>query len=156
MATVKILVCVDRFDPAKVAVQFATKLAKKRGFQLLLMHVIQPPAELGGLFGIGDIQAKEAEAEAQAMMAKLASEVSDELPSTPEILLRQGQIGDEIITAAVADPDIHLLVLGAAPVASASKGKLIGWLSSQLGSRLLIPLLVVPGNLTEQQIEELS
>jgi hypothetical protein len=68
--------------------------------------------------------------------------------------LRYAKTGDEIVATVLSDPDINMIAIGVAHH-SAGRGKLAAWLSSQLGSKLLVPLLMIPGNLTDQQLQGL-
>ena len=70
------------------------------------------------------------------------------------LLLREGAIGEEILAGVAEDPEINMLVLGMAHHTTA-RGKLAAWLAGQLGNKLFVPLLMVPGNLTDQQLEAL-
>ena len=45
--------------------------------------------------------------------------------------------------------------VGAAPP-SGKHGKLISWLASHLAGRLAIPLVIVPGNLSDGQLAEIT
>ena len=150
----KFLVCVSGSDESKVALRFACVKAKKRGGMVDILHVI-PPADFSSLFGLADKMREERRQEAENLMQRLANEAYNLTALTPSILLREGDLGEEILAAANEDYDATMLVLGVTPQ-SHNRGKLIAWLSQQLGDRLLIPMLLVPGNLTEQQMEELS
>lgn len=149
----KFLVCVDRSGASRVALHFACVKARKRGGFVDMLHVMEPPADFQGLAAVAEKMREERRAEAEELMQALAEEAG-KAGITPSILLREGNIGEEVVKAAQEDFDVNMLVLGAAP--SGSGGKLIAWLAGQLGERLLVPLMLVPGNLTERQIEELS
>ncbi len=150
----KFLVCVDKSDVSRVALHFACVKAKKRGGLVDMLHVIEPPADFQGLAAVAEKIREERREEAEELMQALAEEAG-KVGITPSILLREGSIGEQIIEVAQEDFDINMLVLGASPSGSGS-GRIISWLAGQLGDKLLIPLMLVPGNLTEQQIEELS
>src|SRR5579859_6015614 len=95
---------------------------------------------------------EEQRAEAEALMQKLAGEAHDACGVMAEIVLRNGPIGEEIIAAVGEDTDATMLVLGVAEN-TIGRGTLAAWLASQLGIKLFIPLLMVPGNLTARQLE---
>lgn len=144
------LVCVDKRLESKAALRLAAAKAAARGGTLAIIHVI-PPSDFQTLQTVADRMQEELRAEAEALMQALADEAYESCGVTPVIMLREGPIGDEIIAAAAEDTEATMLVLGIAEDSS-SRGQLAAWLASQLGSRLLIPLLMVPGNLTDRQL----
>ncbi len=137
-----------------MALHYACKHAIKRGGSVEMLHVV-PPADMQNLFGVADKMRAEQRQEAE-MMAKALSESAFQYSGvTPTVQIREGRPGEEIINAALADNDVNMLVLGASPE-SAKRGALIQWLAGRLGDRLLVPIILVPGNLTDLQIDELS
>lgn len=150
----KFLVCVNKSEESLVALRFACIKAKKRGGLVDIVHVMEP-ADIQPLFGVADRMREERRDEAEALMKRMAGMAYEISGIAVGLVLREGQIGDEIIAAAIEDNDANILVLGVAPQSS-NRGKLISWLAGHLGDQLLIPLLLVPGNLTDQQIDQLS
>jgi hypothetical protein len=63
--------------------------------------------------------------------------------------------GDEILGHIAENDAINLLVVGAAPP-DQGRGSLISWLAGQLAGQLNIPLVVVPGSLSDQQLQDLT
>ncbi len=150
----KFLVCVDKSDVSRVALRFACIKAKKCDGLVDILHITEPPQE-SALLGVGETIRAEARAAAEALAADLCREANEIAGIMPSILLREGKVGEEILKAAVEDYDAKMLVLGVTPGGS-KRGRLISFLATQMGESLLIPILLVPGNLTDQQIEELS
>lgn len=149
----KFIVCVDKSDASRVAVRFACIKASKCDGLVTMLHVIEPP-ESDALLGVAKAMREEARAAAETMVQDLCGEANALSGIMPSILLREGKVGEEIVKAAIEDTDAKMLVLGVNP--GSKRGKLVAWISTQMGESLLIPLLLVPGNLTDQQIEELS
>ena len=147
------LVCVDSRAESHAALKLACLRAKVRGSGVQMLHVI-PPNDAQSLFGVADRMRAEQHDEAQLLMQELAAQAYRESGVLPAIQIREGQVGEEIIATVLENPDISMVVLGIAQQ-SAGRGKLASWLSSQLGGKLLIPLLMVPGNLTDQQLAAL-
>lgn len=149
----KFVVCVDKSDASRVALRFACIKAMKCDGVVDMLHVMEPP-QSDALLGVTKAMRSEAREAGEALMQELCREANDIADIMPSIQLREGKVGEEIAKAAMEDPDAKMLVLG---VNSGSKrGKLIAHLSTQMAESLLIPVLLVPGNLTDQQIEELS
>src|SRR5687768_16429414 len=150
---VKYLVCVDHREESRVALRLACMKAKARHYRIDLLHVINP-TDFQTLGGVAERIREEQMAEAHALLNSLADDVRHAYDITPGIILREGNTGDEIVSVALEDPDTIIIYLGIAQQSS-SRGKLASWLAGQLGSKLFVPLLMVPGNLTDQQLETL-
>lgn len=150
----KFLVCVDGSPQSRAALRFAALRARNTGGLLALLHVSEPVEHQGWLRVAETMEAEQRE-EAESMLQDLAGDVWALTGLMPELHFRQGGIGAEILEAIREDGDIHALVVGAAP-ASARKGKLISWLAGELAGSLDIPLVIVPGNLTDRQIDRLA
>lgn len=151
--TSKYLVCVDQHEESKAALRLACMKANARGSKVNMLHVIAP-ADFQTLGAIADRMREERKNEGQQLLTTLAEEAFATYGIRPETILREGPTGDEILAAANEDPDIHIIAIGIAQQ-TAGRGKLTTWLAGQLGNKLLIPLLMVPGNLTDQQLQNL-
>lgn len=150
---VKYLACVDPREESLVCLKLACMKAKTRGGTVVLLHVIQP-ADFQTLGTVADRMREERQAEGEQLLKRLSNEAATAYGIAPATLLREGEIGEEIIEAANADADIIMVMIGSAHHTS-GRGSLAGWLAGQLGSKLLTPLLLVPGNLTDEQLRNL-
>lgn len=150
----KFLVCVDDSPQSRTALRFAALRARNVGGLLALLHIVEP-VEYQEWMTIADAIAMERRDEAERLLHERAGEVNALTGLIPELQIRTGAIGEEILGAIRDDGDIHALVVGAAPPA-VRRGKLISWLAGQLAGALDIPLVVVPGNLTDTQIDRLA
>ena len=148
----KYLVCVDGREESLVALRLACMKAQMRNGKVDMLHVIAP-ADFQTIGAIADRMSEEQQEEGKKLLKKLANDASVAYDVTPRIFLREGSSGDEILAAINEDVDITMVVIGVTQ--SKSRGKLSSWLAGQLGSELLTPLLMVPGNLTDQQLEAL-
>ncbi|MFW0776518.1 MAG: universal stress protein [Rickettsiales bacterium] len=149
----KYLVCVDGRDECQVALHLVCLKAVARGGRVDMLHVT-PPADFQTLGAIADRMREERKHEGEELLKKMADEAYAEYGIRPSPILKEGAIGDEIIAAALADPDITMVVLGIASDNN-GRGTLAAWLANQLGNKFPIPLLMVPGNLTQQQLQTL-
>lgn len=153
--TPKFLVCVDEKDHSRVALRFACAKAQKTSAKVEVIYVIEP-ADLNTFQAVvQSIEAQKRE-QAEALLAKLAEDVMAWCGSAPSIMIRQGTISEEIINAIEEDSDINMLVLGAAPDGSSAKNRILTAITSQMGAKIHIPLLIVPGDLTDKQITDLT
>ena len=151
---VKYLVCVDGTAQSRVAVRFACLRAKNTRGRVVLLTVLEP-AEFQHWMAVESVMQEERREEAEHLLQELAGEVNAWAGVMPVFTVRAGRIGDEILAAIEEDPTISFLVVGSAPP-SAEHGKLISWLAGQLAGKLSIPLVIVPGNLTDEQLVNLT
>ncbi len=151
---VKYLVCVDGTAHSRVAVRFACLRAKNTKGNVLLLNVIEP-AEFQHWMAVEDVMKEERREETESLLQDLAAEVNEWAGVMPVLTVREGNIGEEILAAVEEDPEISFLVVGAAPP-EVKRGSLISWLAGQLAGRLRIPLVIVPGNLTDEQLINLT
>jgi nucleotide-binding universal stress UspA family protein len=148
------LVCVAHDDHSAVAARFAALRAQNSGGGVALLHVTQPP-EFQHWAAVGERMREETREEAQTMLDELAGEVEALLGAKPALHIREGRIGEEILAHIEESESVDLLVVGAAPPDD-GHGSLISWLAGQLAGRLNVPLVVVPGNLSDQQLRDLT
>ena len=144
------LVCVNNADYSGVALQFACKMAQKRHGRIKVLHVTEAAA-FKGFGAVADKMRAEQKREAK----KLLKELTKDTDVATELLHREGLIEEEIITVVEEDEGIDMLILGAAAETS-TRSKTIQPLVAQLGSKIMVPMLIIPGNLTEQQMDLLT
>ncbi|MEE9299623.1 MAG: universal stress protein [Alphaproteobacteria bacterium] len=151
---IKFLACVADDAHSRTAAYFAGRRALNCSGRVAILHVLPPP-EFQHWVAVGDLMRDETREEAEDFLQQIAGEIYDRVGIMPEYYLREGAIGEEILHQLDEDPGIDMLVVGAAP-ADQRGGKLISWLAGQLAGSLNVPLIVVPGNLTNEQIENLT
>lgn len=150
----KVLVCVSDNPHSKVALHFACLKAKSQDLHLELIHVIEQ-TNVEQLLAVSDALRKDKEAEASIFLEQCTGWIESWGGKMPGLLIREGIIGEEILKAIEQDHDISLIVIGISPE-SPSKDSLLPMLVSHMGKGIQIPLMIIPGNLTEQQIGELT
>ena len=96
----------------------------------------------------------EAREEAEAKMAIHASYAQELTGQIPVLYVREGEIRDELLSLIDEEQQISLLVLGA-DTKSETAGPLITFLMARGAARCRVPITVVPGNLTDDQIDAL-
>lgn len=148
----KYLVCVTDNEESRVALKMACIKAKHHGGKVTVVHVI-PPADMQTLFTVADRLKDEQRAEANKFIQGMSDAAFALTGVMPTIDIREGKIGDEILQAAMEDGDYVLMVLGFSE--HSGNGALIQWFSGQMGKKLLIPIMIVPGNLTDQQMQSI-
>lgn len=149
----KFLVCVNEKEHSKTVLRFACSRAKKTGNIVQMIYVIDP-LDYHSIFTLGDMFKKNRQTEAQFLLDNMTALAQEWAEITPVGVIREGKVFDEIISCIEEDHNIALLLLAVNP--RGSKGKLLPKLTNAIGSKYSIPLMLVPGNLTDQQIQELS
>ncbi len=148
------LVVVDNSEELHVALRFASLRAKKTGGRVALLYVVEP-ADFQHWMAVEDLMREEGRQEAEAVLQKYSAEVQEWSGKTPVFYLREGKLHDELLKLIDEDPSISVLVLGAA-TGTEGPGPLISSLTGKMTSDLRIPLTIVPGYLTDEQLESLT
>ena len=151
---VTFLVGISEEPHSRIAARFAALRAFRSGGNVALIHVVEPP-DFQHWSAVSNLMREETKQEADLLLDGVAEEVVKITGQKPSFFIREGGIGDEIITKIKEDASINLLVVGAAPP-YAGKGLLISWLAEQVAGQLNIPLVIVPGDLTDEQLNELT
>ncbi len=149
----KYLVCVDQHDESRAALKFACLRGVTRGVIVDIIHVI-PPADFQTLGAIAERMSEERRQEGENILSQHANIAKSLYDITPGLILKEGSAGDEILKAIEEMGDVSVIVIGTAHH-SKGRGKLAAWLAQQLGQKLFIPLLMVPGNLSDEQLQSL-
>lgn len=139
---------------SRTAARFAALRAARSGGSVALVHVVEPP-DFQHWAAVEDLMREETNDTAEALLASIAKEVVAITDTNPSEHIREGRIGEQILGQIDDDPSINLLVVGAAPP-DAGKGSLISWLAGQLAGQLHVPLVIVPGDLTDEQLRDLT
>ena len=151
---VKFLVCVDTTDECKVALKFACMRAKNSGGSVLLLYVIEPK-ELQHFAGIEKIMIKEAKEEAKNVLAELAESAMKDFNLKVQTITSNGKKYNQIVDLINKDKSISILVLGEAPDGMGSND-LINKFTAGLTRSINIPLTIVPGNLSIEDLEKIT
>ncbi|WP_068084728.1 universal stress protein [Polycladidibacter stylochi] len=150
----KFLVVVDDTPECGRALVYAAKRAARTGGVLLLLYVIAP-SNFQHWLGVEDIMREEAREEAETTLAKAAQIVRSAARTEPELVIREGNRSDEIITLIDDDADIAILVL-AAGTAKEGPGPLVSSIAGKSSGSFPIPITIVPGNLDDEALDALA
>ena len=147
----KFLVVVDKTPECSVALRFATRRAQHTGGRVTLLCAATP-GEFQQWRGVEEIMRDEAHAEAENMLyeaAKLVNELSGILP---ELVIPYGLATDCLFELLRGDKDISILVL-ASGTGKEGPGPLVSMFSTAVQA---IPVTIVPGNFSNEQIDALA
>jgi nucleotide-binding universal stress UspA family protein len=148
------LVVVDETAEHRLAVHYAARRAAHTGGRVALLHVVEP-VEVQHWISVQELAREERREAAEQLMQKLCDEVLPLAGAMPVVYIREGRTQDELLALINEEPSISILVL-AAGTSQAGPGPLISYLTGKLAARLRIPITIVPGGLTVEQIDALS
>jgi hypothetical protein len=149
------LVVVDDSEEMRVALRFAALRAKNTGGRVALFRDIEPAGGFHHWAGVGELMQDEAREAAEQRLSDLAGEVVELSGQIPALYVRVGPIVDELTALVEEEPTISILVL-AAGTSKDGPGPLVSFLSGKGANSLRIPITIVPGNLSIEQIEALT
>ncbi len=152
----KFLVLVDDDEYSKTALRFACAKAKAVGDCPVDMLYILEPSDFASIGAVQEMARKESRKKAEEVLTKMAEEANNFAGITPSLLVREGRYQEQVIEAINHDKGVNVLVIGTSPAGGGSKNKLVAWIVSQLGDKLHIPVMVVPGDLTDEQIKQMT
>jgi nucleotide-binding universal stress UspA family protein len=148
------LVVVDETEELQIAVHYAARRAYHTGGRVALLHVIEP-SELQHWIAIENLAREERREEVEQLMQRLCEEILPIAGSMPIVYIREGSRRDELLALINEDPSISILVL-AASTGPEGPGPLISYLTGKPAARLRIPITIVPGSLTMEQLDAVS
>lgn len=149
----KFLVVLDDSRECLNAMRFAAMRASHTGGGVQVLAVI-PPEEFNHWIGVGDIMRAEARERIEVHFEVFAKWMHDRQKIDPELVIREGEAVPQILEQITQDREIGVLVLGAG-TDKKGPGPLVSQLASSAGS-LPVPITVVPGDLSKEQLEAIT
>jgi nucleotide-binding universal stress UspA family protein len=150
----KFLCVVDDTPEVRAALRFATRRARNVGGGITLLRVIPHNVDEHWA-GVGELMRAEAREAAEKLLQDLAERVQTESGIVPELVIREGETKNELLALMAGDPSIRVLVLAAAP-GKQGPGPLVSALAGQMSGNLAMPITIVPGSLSDEQIDDLT
>ena len=150
----KFLVGIDETPECERALRFAARRVTRTGASLVLLGVVSPPDNFEWL-GVGDAMRAEAEEEAQERLDAAAAAARSAAGVEPEQVIRVGDKAETIHELINEDEDISFLVL-AAGTGKEGPGPLVSNLAGKAASTFPVPVVIVPGSLTDEEIDALA
>jgi nucleotide-binding universal stress UspA family protein len=150
----KCLVVVDDTAEWDRAVYYASRWAIRVGGGVVMLRVIETEDQNQQWLGVAEVMRAEAQEEANAALDRAAGRANGIAAITPERVIREGDPTEQILDVIDNDLDIAVLVLAANP-GPEGPGPLITLLAKTVGS-FPIPITIVPGGLSDEDIDALS
>jgi nucleotide-binding universal stress UspA family protein len=152
--TPKFLVVIDDTPECDRAFYFAVRRAARVGAKVLMLSVLTP-SDFSNWFGVGDVMREEAEAGARATLARYVDRAGKLAGIEPEQVVREGAKAEQLQALIAEDEDIALLVL-AAGSGTEGPGPLVTLLAGKAIAGFPIPVAIVPGHLSDEEIDALA
>lgn len=150
----KFLVVVDETPECDRAVVFAALRAAHTGGLLVLLNVIDD-ADFRGFIGVEQMMRRQARAEAEEILEKVAARARTVAATEPEKVIREGTRAAEVVRLIEADEDIAVLVL-AAGTGSDGPGPLVTSIAGRASGSFPVPITIVPGHLGDADITAIA
>jgi len=148
------LVVVDQTEEMETALYFACRRAYRTGGRVAMLYVIEPP-EFQHWLGVERVMEDEARQEAEQTLQNMAERVHSIVGKMPVLHVRQGPRREELMTLISEDPAISVLVLGTA-AGHEDPGPIVNYLIGQMSGKMRLPVILVPGLLTKEEIDAVT
>ena len=151
----RVFLCVvDSTKECRVAIYFAARRTLRADSQLALLYVMEP-AEFHHWRTVEEKMREEAREEAEGFVQEYATLVQEWTGQMPILYIREGEPTEAIRELIEEEPRISILVLGAG-TEKKGPGPLVSSIGGKMSGKFPIPITIVPGNLTEEQIDMLT
>ncbi len=148
------LVVVDESPEMPTALRYACRRAKRTGGRVALLYVMHPP-ETQQWGGVADLMRQEARQQAEQVVGAHAETAATLTGQPPAIHIREGKSREELLKLIAEDRSISVLVLGSSST-NEGPGPLVSAFIGKGGGQLRIPLTIVPGGLTEAEVDAIA
>ena len=145
------LVVADDSKELHQALYYAARRAATAGGEVALFRCIEPiEGQLWG--GVTEIMEAEAEQASKDLLLEL-SEYCEKLGAPkPRTFVRKGILHEELFNLIDKEKAIRVLVLGVS-TEHGNPGPLINYVINKGSNECRVPITIVPGNLTDEQID---
>jgi nucleotide-binding universal stress UspA family protein len=148
------LVVVDESEELHVALRFACRRAQRTGGRVALLYVMEP-SNFAHWMAVEKVMEEERRTAAEERLQSLSTMVMEWIGEMPVLFIREGSRRAELLSLMDEEPAISILVLGAARTPG-GPGPLISALTGKYSEQLHVPLTIVPGTLSEEEIDALT
>src|SRR3954453_21732403 len=147
------LVVVDESAEAGVSLRFPPPRAAKTNGRVDVLGIVEPQ----DLVQFGGVQAaieEEQRLRIQGVVSAAIGEILDEAGIEANIIIQQGEAVKAVRDYVGGREEIAALVLGAAP--AGSPGVLVANFCGNDAGKLPCPVMLIPGSLSDERLEQLS
>ncbi len=147
------LVVIDDSNEARVALRFAARRAAKTNGRIEVLAVVEPQdfVQWGGVQAAIE---EEQRLRIEGVVSASVGEILDEAGVEAKIVVQQGETARTVRDYIGTREEIAALVLGASP--SGNPGPLVAHFTGNDAGKLPCPVMLIPGSLSEERLEQLS
>ncbi|MBA3668965.1 MAG: universal stress protein [Sphingomonas sp.] len=147
------LVVVDDSDESRVALRFAARRAVKTKGRIEIIGLVEPQ-DFVQWGGVQSAIEEEQRLRIAGVVSAAVGEILDVAGFDVNIITQQGDAAKNLRDYIGAREDVSALVLGAAP--SGNPGPLVASFCGNDSGTLPCPVMVIPGSLSDERLEQLS
>ena len=151
----KFLVVIDETPECDRAVYYASRRGVRTGAMTLMPACFSRGEANRQWLGVGELMRAEARDEVEKRLDHYAARARHLAGIDAERVIREGGTAEEIQKLIEEDPDIGILVLAAGP-GNQGPGPLVSSLASSRSHTMTIPSPIVPGQLTDEELDALA
>jgi nucleotide-binding universal stress UspA family protein len=145
------LIVLDETPEMLNAMRYAAIRASKTGGGVEILAIISPE-DFQHFMGVADVMRAEAREKIEAHFQVFKDRMEQREGVTPKLSIREGDKVDCVLEHIRANPHIGVLVLGAGVDNKQGAGPIVTALTGRRLSELTIPLTIVPGSMTKEEI----
>ena len=144
---------VDDSAEARVALRFAARRAAKTNGRIEVLGMVEPQdfVQFGGVQAAFE---QEQRLRIEGVVSAAIGEILDESGVEANIIIQSGEAVKAVRDYVAGRDEVAALVLGAAP--SGSPGPLVADLAGTDAGKLPCPVMIIPGSLSDERLEQLS
>ncbi len=147
------LVVIDDSDEARVALRFAARRAAKTGGRVEVLGIVEPQ-EFVQFGGVQAAIEEEQRHRIEGIVSSSVGEILDESGVEAKVIVQQGEPVRTVRDYIGGREEVAALVLGAAP--NGNPGPLVANFCGNDAGRLPCPVMLIPGSLSDERLEQLS
>lgn len=154
MAERVFLVVVDDSEEMPRALHYACRRAVHTDGRVALLYV-PAKADFQHWMAVGDLMREEAREAGEELLQRQSAEVQRITGKVPILYIREGNRSEELFKLMDEEPNISILVLATGNEAS-GPGPIISYIMNKGVRRLHVPITIVPGSLTDEEIDAIT
>ena len=147
------LVVIDDSAEARVALRFAARRAAKTEGRIEVLAVIEPQ-DFVQWGGVEKAFEQEQRLRIEGIVSSAVGEILDESGVEASVVVRQGEPVKAVREHIGEREEVAALVLGAAP--NGNPGPLVAHFTGNDAGKLPCPVMLIPGGLSDERLEQLS
>jgi hypothetical protein len=146
----KFLIILDDLPEMLNAMRYAAIRASKTGGAVEMLAIIDSK-EFQHFMGVADVMRAEAHEKIEAHFQVFKDRMEKREGITPTLAIREGDKVEAVLGHIKDNPDIGILVIGAA-TGKGGPGQVVAALTGRGIGELHVPITIVPGSMTKEEI----